>query len=202
MMNSAGSCSEMIAFSPGGSSSDSSVISSKTSSKFSGSVEAGAEIDLAEIFDRRQLVRIVRGDAAHARVDGEGDLDHLVERRLVVGGAERAAVFVAAGPSSAWRWNRARRRSRGRARSRTGRRGRSSPHAGRRRSTRSSSRPCFAAKASALMRPSLRSGAVGDEPLDRVRRRRIGRLPQQREHGLGFAHGEIYSCNATRQERF
>ena len=47
---------------------------------------------------------------------------------------------------------------------------------------RSSSRPCFAAKASALMRTSWRSGAVGDEPLDRVDGLRVGGLPQQSEH--------------------
>ena len=39
-------------------------------------------------------MRIVRRDPAHARADGEGDLDHLVERGLVAAGAERAVVIL------------------------------------------------------------------------------------------------------------
>ena len=39
-------------------------------------------------------MRVVRRDPAHARADGEGDFDHLVERRLVAGGAQRAVIFV------------------------------------------------------------------------------------------------------------
>ena len=35
------------------------------------------------------------GDPAHPRADREGHLDHLVERRFVSGGAQRAAVFGA-----------------------------------------------------------------------------------------------------------
>src|SRR3546814_11880499 len=50
-------------------------------------------VDLTEVLDRRQLVRIVGGDETHARGDGEGHLDHLVQRRLVAGGAERAGVL-------------------------------------------------------------------------------------------------------------
>ena len=37
---------------------------------------------------------IVRGDAPDARVDGKGDLDQLVERRLMGFSAERAEVLV------------------------------------------------------------------------------------------------------------
>ncbi len=44
--------------------------------------------DLAEIFGEGQLVRVVRRDAADAAADRERHLDHLVERRLVAGGAE------------------------------------------------------------------------------------------------------------------
>ena len=39
-------------------------------------------------------MRIVRRDPANARVDREGNLDHLVERRLIAGGAERAVISL------------------------------------------------------------------------------------------------------------
>jgi hypothetical protein len=57
--------------------------------------EAGAEVDLAEIFERRQLVWVLGGDSAHPRAHGESYLHHLVQRRLVIGGAERAEILVA-----------------------------------------------------------------------------------------------------------
>ncbi|MCY1515787.1 hypothetical protein D9M68_503890 [compost metagenome] len=60
-----------------------------------GQIYAGAPVDLAEIFERRQLVRVVGLDVAYPRVDGEGHFHHLVERRLIAGGAERAGIGVA-----------------------------------------------------------------------------------------------------------
>jgi hypothetical protein len=36
----------------------------------------------------------VRRDTAHARIDRERDLDHLVQRRFIAGRAERAHIFV------------------------------------------------------------------------------------------------------------
>ncbi len=55
-------------------------------------VDPGAPERLAEVFPHRQRVRIVRRNPAHARADGEGDLDHLVERRLVGLRTQRAVV--------------------------------------------------------------------------------------------------------------
>ena len=55
-------------------------------------IDAGAPENLAEVFPHRQHVRIVRRDPAHPRADREGDLDHLVERRLVGLRAQRAVV--------------------------------------------------------------------------------------------------------------
>ena len=49
---------------------------------------AGAPEDLAHVFGMGEGARIVRGDAPDPRVDREGDLDELVERRLVVLHAE------------------------------------------------------------------------------------------------------------------
>ena len=43
-----------------------------------------------------QRVRVVRLDAAHARIHGERHLDHLVERGLVTRCAQRARVFLTA----------------------------------------------------------------------------------------------------------
>lgn len=60
----------------------------------SGQIGARALEDLTKILDRRQRVRVVRGDPAHSRIDREGDLDHLVEGGLVAGGTEGAAVFA------------------------------------------------------------------------------------------------------------
>ena len=80
--NSAGSCSDTIALSPAGRSSDSIVTASNTSSKSSGISRPRPEIDLAIIFDGRQVRRGVRGDPAHPRRHREGHLDHLVEGRL------------------------------------------------------------------------------------------------------------------------
>ena len=57
-----------------------------------GQIEAGAPEDLPEVFPHRQRLRIVRRDPPHARAHGEGDLDHLVQRRLVGARAERAVV--------------------------------------------------------------------------------------------------------------
>ena len=57
-------------------------------------VGAGAPENLAEIFGLGQRIRIVAGDAAQPRAHGEGDFDHFVERGLVVGGAQRAGIFV------------------------------------------------------------------------------------------------------------
>ena len=59
-----------------------------------GQVDAGAPEDLAMIFPDRQVVGIVRRDPAHARAYREADLDHVVERRLVVEVAERTIVFA------------------------------------------------------------------------------------------------------------
>ena len=87
------------------------------------------------IFDRRQGVRIVGGDAPDARADGEDDLDPLVERRLVAGGAKRAVVDIVMDRLEVGCWRRARRRSPGRARSTTFRRGRGGRRGGRRRSS-------------------------------------------------------------------
>ena len=81
------------AFSPGGSSTASSVIFSIARLVFDRQVEAGAEEQLRGNSRRTSSsVGMVRRDAADARADGEGHLDHFVERRLVVGGADGAAV--------------------------------------------------------------------------------------------------------------
>ena len=58
-------------------------------------IDAGAPENLPVIFDFRQRVGTVRGDAANARAHRERDLDHLVERRLIAGGAQPAIVLVA-----------------------------------------------------------------------------------------------------------
>ncbi|MEY9531707.1 hypothetical protein ABIA19_001497 [Sinorhizobium fredii] len=58
-------------------------------------VDAGAPIHLAEIFDRRHFMRVMRLDVAYPRAYRERHLDHFVEGRLVAGGAERAGIFRA-----------------------------------------------------------------------------------------------------------
>jgi len=57
-------------------------------------VSRRAPENLAEIFHRRQAVRVVASNPAHARADGEVDVDHFVERGVVAGGAERTIVDV------------------------------------------------------------------------------------------------------------
>src|SRR6478735_6545966 len=52
-------------------------------------------MDLAHILHWGQLVRVVGLDSAHPRTDGEGDLDHLVESRLVSSGAQPTIVGLA-----------------------------------------------------------------------------------------------------------
>jgi hypothetical protein len=58
-------------------------------------IDARAPENLAVIFDFRERIRAVGGDATNAGADRKGDLDHLVERRLIAGGAQPAIVFVA-----------------------------------------------------------------------------------------------------------
>ena len=91
--NCAGSCTEIMRLFAGGQfdriDGDLSIISSKPRFR---KIDAGAPEHLAVVFPDRQRMRIVRRDPAHARVDGEGDLDHLVEGRLVAGRAEGAVV--------------------------------------------------------------------------------------------------------------
>src|SRR5262249_32570079 len=55
-------------------------------------IDARTPEDLSVIFGERQLMRIVRGDPAHPRAHGEGYLHHLVEGRLVAGGARRTVI--------------------------------------------------------------------------------------------------------------
>ena len=59
-----------------------------------GQVGARTPKDLAHVFGKRQRIRIVRGDAADARIDGERDFDQLVEIRFDVGHAEGAKILV------------------------------------------------------------------------------------------------------------
>jgi hypothetical protein len=61
-----------------------------------GQVDPGAPEDLPGIFDEGEGVGIVGGDPAHARGNGERHLHHLVQRGLVTGGAQRAAVGLLA----------------------------------------------------------------------------------------------------------
>jgi len=56
--------------------------------------DTGAPVHLPEIFEDRQLVRAVAGDAADARIDCERHLDELVQGRRIAGGAERADIFL------------------------------------------------------------------------------------------------------------
>ena len=92
--NSAGSCSERIAFSPGRQLDRVEHDLLDQPLEILRQVDARAPEDLAAIFDQRERIRVVGGDPAHARADREGHLDHLVEGRLVARGAERAAVVA------------------------------------------------------------------------------------------------------------
>ena len=93
MTNSAGNCTEICAFSPGPSSIESMVISSRICSR----PVSGRSMPVPQKVWRKyshtgSVMRIVRRDPPHARAHGEGDLDHLVERRLVGLRAQRAVV--------------------------------------------------------------------------------------------------------------
>ena len=93
--NSAGSCSDMSAFSPAGSSMASMLILSSTCSKSCfGQIDARAPENLPEILEYRQRVGVVRRDPAQAGTDGEGDFDHLVQRRLIATSAQRAVIVL------------------------------------------------------------------------------------------------------------
>jgi hypothetical protein len=54
-----------------------------------------AEVQLAKVVEDGETIGIVRGDATDRGTDGEADLDHLVEGRLVVHRTEGATVVVA-----------------------------------------------------------------------------------------------------------
>ena len=94
MTKSLGSCTDSTAFSPGGSSIESMVNSARLSSKRLGQIDARAPENLAVIFGFGKRIGIVGGDAAHPRAHREGDLDHLVERRLVAARAQSAGIFL------------------------------------------------------------------------------------------------------------
>ena len=47
---------------------------------------------LAKVVPDRKCIRIVRGDSAHLGAHGEGDLDHLIECRLIARRTEGALV--------------------------------------------------------------------------------------------------------------
>ena len=59
-----------------------------------GQVGARTPKDLAHVFGERQRVRIVRGDAPDARIDGERDFGQPIEVRFDVGDAECAEILV------------------------------------------------------------------------------------------------------------
>src|SRR6478609_4425830 len=59
-----------------------------------GQLHAGTEEDLSVVFERGQSIGIMSRDAAHARADSEGYLDHLVEGRFISGSAQGAVVLL------------------------------------------------------------------------------------------------------------
>ena len=93
MMNSAGSCSDIEAFSPGANSMASSVISSISSSR---PVSGRSTPEPQKICRKYSTIGSRCGScAAMRRTRGthrERDLDHLVEGRLIAAGAQRAIV--------------------------------------------------------------------------------------------------------------
>ena len=158
MTKSSGSCTDNTARSPGGSSIESMVKSAKALVQRSRQIDARAPENLPVIFDLRQRIRIVAGDAPHPRADRECNLDHFVERRLVAAGAKSAGIFLvidgferragiehatAAGTEHVPRQFE---QTEPRGMKKSGQ-------------LRSSSRPLLAAKVSVLMRQSSRSGA-------------------------------------------
>ena len=103
---------------------------------------ARAPEDLAHVFGERKRIRIVRGDAANPRIDGEGDLDQPVERRLAIDRAERAIILgLIEVLQRRTRLDYARRKT-GTTYSTTCPTARAAPHGQTRRWSASSSRPC------------------------------------------------------------
>ena len=94
MTKSFGNCTDSTAFSPGGNSIEVDGELGEAVAQCLRQIDARAPENLPVIFGFGQRVGIMGGDAAHARAHGEGDLDHLVERRLVARGAEPAGIFL------------------------------------------------------------------------------------------------------------
>ncbi len=94
MTKPSGSCTDSTAFSPGGSSIEFDGEFGETVAQSLRQIDARAPENLPVIFDFGQRIGIVAGDAAHPRAHREGHLDHLVERRLIARGAQRAGIFV------------------------------------------------------------------------------------------------------------
>src|SRR5512139_1543 len=90
--NSSGSCSDISAFSPGGSSIASMVIFSRSSSNPVSGRSPRAPENLSEMFPDREQMGIVGRDSPQARADRKGDFDHFVECRFITGSGERAVV--------------------------------------------------------------------------------------------------------------
>lgn len=153
-------------------------------------IDAGAPENLPQIFDFRQRIRIVRGDAAHARAHREGDFDHLVERRLVARGAEPAGIFLVidglerrAGVEHA-------------AAAGTQHVPRQFKQAKPRRVQEAGKRALFVktvlcGKTQSVDAAQLAIGRIAHGSLDGGNTIGIGRLPQDAEQGFGVAHWEV-----------
>ena len=163
-----------------------------------GDIDARPPVDAAQVFRQRQLVRAVAGDAADAGVDGKGDLDQFIQRRRIIGGAERAVVFgphhgfqrgigvqhpAAAGTQHVPRQieNAQRRRVQ-------------EPGDGALRVQRATQR-----KGGHVHAQEIAVVAVAEQCFDGVRHVRIRRLPQQPEQRIGLGHGATHPRRGRRQ---
>ena len=151
-------------------------------------VDARTPVHLAEIFLQRQFVGIMRGDPADPRTDGEGDVDHLVERRFVGIGAERADIFVPL--DGLQRRVGVEHAAAARAKHVPG----YVEHADARRMQEGRDRAFLVEAVPGRKRQRIDAAklmvlAFGDKPLDCVDHATVGGLPQQRKNILGFAHG-------------
>ena len=161
--------------------------------------DARAPEDLPVIIPLIERVRIVRRDFPRARRDGERHLHHLVEIRLVAGGAERAGVVLAvhrfqrlrsvehAAAAGAEHVPRELEQSQPR-RMQEGR-----DHA-------LLIEPAGGRKVEHVEPAQRRVRGLVDEPFDRRRRRRIRRLPQHREQRPRLAHAGIIA-GASREAK-
>ena len=163
-------------------------------------INPGPPKDLPAIFRKVKPVGIVRRYPAHPGIDRERHLDHLIERGLVAGGAEGAAVLAPV--HGLQRCSRVEHAAAARAQYVPGQLEDAKPRGMQeRRDYRLGLRAPSGGEIQHVDAAELAIGALTDQSLDGGRDSGIGRLPQGRELDVPLAHARNPRLNSDWRNR-